>query len=406
MVTLKFKAFSVRKIDNPNTDDFSSFGEDAKNFRYYVVLASIFDIPEELGEWRDINPRDPNVETAVPRAIRKTLEGPESYKAFFLRNRWMTVLAEDFVFDNQSGDVELIFTDKEKHGLLDWGHTFEVIKQYVKENSSWNNSYVKLEIFTQGDLIDSVTEITWGRNRSTNVSDIALVALDGKLDGIREILWDKSYFHDIAWKPNETYDNGEDKKINLLDILAYLECFDVFNYPSYEKNPIFVYSTKWNVAKKFENSEYCEKIAKIEHLLPDILELRDWIIRDIPELWKGEDSKSWFWSLKEVKDAKGKTTPLPFIGDVSKSYVTSAYYYPVLSAFRALIKENEGTYTWRYDLKSFYDRVIKKLVHDVKDRRKNVDNVNQLGKDNTLWTACFKTARMELFEIQQEEHKI
>lgn len=87
MTTLKFKAFSVRKIDNPNTEDIASFGEDAKNFRYYVVLASIYDIPEELGEWRDINPREANVDTAVPRAIRRTLEGPESYRAFFLRNR-------------------------------------------------------------------------------------------------------------------------------------------------------------------------------------------------------------------------------------------------------------------------------------------------------------------------------
>ena len=98
---ISFKCYSLRVIDNPISK--------VNNFKCYAILISIFDLPKSFYDWRKINPRDPNVHNPVSKDIRKTLrEAPE---LFFIRNRGLTIIAKDLVFDNSSNQIILTMSD-------------------------------------------------------------------------------------------------------------------------------------------------------------------------------------------------------------------------------------------------------------------------------------------------------
>jgi hypothetical protein len=63
------------------------------------MVAKAKDIFEIFDEWREVNPRDPNTNTAVSKAIAETLK--EVPKMFLYQNRGLTLIAESVSFDNQ-----------------------------------------------------------------------------------------------------------------------------------------------------------------------------------------------------------------------------------------------------------------------------------------------------------------
>jgi AIPR protein len=391
MPQIKFKCYSLRAIPNPNTIEINS------DFKYYTLLVSIFDLPIELSEWREINPRDPNVDTPVAKAIKNTLtSAPDT---FFLRNRGLTILVESLLFDNSDNTVTLEMSKKESHGLLDGGHTYQVIQNYLGSKENLQNSYVKLEIFTSVEDVDEVVQIVGGRNKSTQVDPSSLQNLDGSFDNIKETLKNQPYFNKIAFKDNEIDEDGIEKPIEILDILSYFCCFDIFSYKDEKKNPTVAYSSKGTIAQKYSSKTYKANIEKITHLLPDILLLRDKIITAIPIHWKSENGIKTYGQLRDV----GKVEEiLPFSGEKNEYSVAGAYYYPILAAFRAVINKD---YEWKYPIFEIFNEIIVNVIKDVKDKRSNIDNLNQLGKDNTLWTACYKTVENYLQSKEIEDLK-
>jgi hypothetical protein len=203
---------------------------------------------------------------------------------------------------------------------------------------------------------------------------------------------------------SELDENEEGKKIDAVEILSYLTCFDIFNYPDHTKNPTIAYSGKGSIPNKYEKDEYVENINKIAPLLPKILNLRDRIVCEIPKRWTSENgTRSGFGNLKDVRESKNKQiSPLPFSNLEGYKY-SEGYFYPILASFRALI--NKETIDWKYPVDNVFDEVIDLLVQDVRDRRNAIDNVTQLGKDTTLWTACYKTMENYLQKRELEELK-
>ncbi len=288
------------------------------------------------------------------------------------------------------------------HGLLDGGHTFEVIQDYKIDSNSPNEAFVKLEVLTgfQSDSnIDEVANIVRARNKSTQMPSFSIQNLNGNFDKIKDVLKDRPYFSRIAFK-----DNQLNTDIGILDILSYLMCFDIFNYPDDKKAPTVAYSSKGTIPDKFNNELYRENIKKLTHLLPDILLLRDKIIKELPCNWKSENgAKSGFGNLKEVGGKLKQNITLPFSNEEIEYEVASSYYYPILASFRALI--DPKTCNWKYDVNDVFEKVFNDIVKDVREKRISIDNLNQLGKDKSLWTACWKTVNSYLQQREIEDLK-
>ncbi len=199
---------------------------------------------------------------------------------FLFRNRGLTIIADSIEFDNKNSILQIELSDKEKHGLLDGGHTYKVIMDYLSELTDKDGivAYVKLELIERVEDSEIVS-IVEARNTSSQVKDQSIAELNNLFEEIKEVLKERSYSNRIAYKEFELLEDGTEKDIDIKEVLSYLICFDTENFDD-KNHPIKAYASKSAVLSHFISQK--ERIQKYIKLLPVILELRDIIYREIP----------------------------------------------------------------------------------------------------------------------------
>jgi hypothetical protein len=106
------------------------------------------------------------------------------------------------------------------HGIVDGGHTYELIVSNLDNEQLPDKQFVKFEILT-GVPDDWIVEIAGGLNTSVQVQQFALDNLAGKFNWIQRELKDEPYYDVIAWRENE---QGE---FDARDLVSLLTCFNV-----------------------------------------------------------------------------------------------------------------------------------------------------------------------------------
>lgn len=386
---IKFPVVSFRKIVSPY---------DENGARTFMAVVNIKDIPETFEEWRKINVRDAKTQSSVSRSIRGTLKDDPS--SFFFRNRGMTVIVEKAEFDNQKNVLELEMMDSRKNGLLDGGHTYSVIQEYLaglsEEELSDFNAFVKIEIIEGVSDEELITNIVEARNTSTQVKEQSLEELRKSYEAIHAILDDKPYGKRIAYKEYELGENGNPKDVDIKEILSYLICFDVDSF-SDGKHPIKAYSTKASVIDHFKTNK--ENMGKFIPLLPQILELRDYIYLNLPEAYNGGGGK--FGGLKGViwteNKARMEKEHLLFLDRESEYRIPSGFIYPILASFRNLVRIKDGRCEWKADPISFFEGLKEELSTTVGKQAIEFKNPNKLGKDEATWKMCYQAVELATF---------
>lgn len=384
---IKFPVVSFRRIIGPH--------DDARG-RMYIAIVNVKDVPESLDEWRKLNPRDPKTSSGVALKIKSTLEdNPES---FLLKNRGMTIMVEKVDFDNQANEVKLEMVNENKNGLLDGGHTFKIIRNYLEglseEEISDVNAFVRIEILEGIKDIEEAVGIVESRNTSTQVKEQSIEELKKHYEEIKNVLKDQLYAENIAYKEFELLDDGSKKNIDIKDILSYLICFDVENF-SGEKHPIKAYSTKASVVQHFRDNK--ERMLKYISLLPVILELRDSIYLELPEAYNSTGGK--FGALTGVIELSNKARmhkeKLAFTNSDSRYRIPSSFIYPVLAGFRNLVKVEGDKCIWKSDPIKFFRELKQDLAVRLGDQAKELRNPNKLGKDTATWGRCYDLVAIE-----------
>lgn len=384
---IKLPTVSFRNIVSPYEE---------RGVKTYIMVVNVKGIPESLEEWRGLNPRDPKTTSGVAKKIFETLkDNPDS---FFFRNRGITLIADKVSFDNKTNMVELEMVDKGKNGLLDGGHTFRVIRNFVSELSedklSDFNAFVKIEVIEGIEDIDLATDIVESRNTSMQVRLQSLEELRKQYEEIHKILNGKPYENRIAYKEYELTDEGEAKDIDIKDILSYIVCFDVEAFDK-GKHPIKAYSTKNSVIEHFKTNR--PRIDKYIHLLPKILELRDEIYLKLPNAYNNSGGK--FGRLTGVTEISGKPrlhkVELPFIGSDSNYRIPSGFIYPILASFRNLVKCDSKKCEWKKDPVEIFEELKVELASRVVEQALEFRNPNKLGKDNATWRLCYDLVEIE-----------
>lgn len=384
---IKFPAVSFRRIVGPN--------DDLKG-RMHIAIINVKDIPESLDDWRKLNPRDPKINSGVALKIKSTLE--ENPESFLLKNRGITLMVEKVDFDNQTNEVKIEMVDEHKNGLLDGGHTFKVIRNYLeglsKEEISEINAFVKIEILEGIKDIEEAVGIVESRNTSTQVKEQSIEELKKNYEEIKNVLKDQSYAENIAYKEYELLEDGSKKNIDIKDILSYLVCFDVESFNG-EKHPIKAYSTKASIVQHFRDNQ--ERMIKYIPLLPVILELRDFIYLELPEAYNQSGGK--FGGLTGVLELNNKVRmhkeTLPFTGKESHYRIPSSFIYPVLASFRNLVKVDGNKCTWKTNPIKFFRDLGQDLAVRLGDQAKELRNPNKLGKDMATWGRCYDLVALE-----------
>lgn len=387
-----FPVVSFRHVETP----FQKLG-----YRDYFAVVDTRQLPD-LSEWRQINVRDPKLTGAVPEAIR------ESFRAnpdkFVFLNRGIVIAVDSLAFDNKASTVVVTLSDPRLHGLLDGGHTYNII---MEENATLEEpQYVRLE-FLEGFGQEDITEIVDARNTSNQVRDQSLMNLAGRFADLKAALKGAPYLDQIAFKEYEVDDDGNPKPIDVREVVAILTTFDRDSFND-STHPINAYRSKAACLTHFRDHQASYK--KIYPLAKEILALYDQIRDRLPDLYNtvrgqtGNVSGGRFGRLTGVAVYTGRRSQrLHFIAKDSKYGVPDGFTYPILGAFRALLEEKDGRYVWGRGLnpqKLLDGKLGQKLADTIGNFALEAQNPSKTGKSPLVWQACYQSVQVAYLTSQ------
>jgi hypothetical protein len=365
----------------------------SNGYRDYIAIVKISDLPD-FSDWRRINVRDPKLTGSVPKAIRASVS--ENRELFVYMNRGIVVATEAVAFDNKAGIVTIALRDPKLHGLLDGGHTYNIIRE-EQENLDFAQ-YVKLELL-EGFTQDEIPLLVEARNTSNQVRDQSLMNLQGEFNKLKRALADQPYADEIAYKEHEVLEDGSSKPIDVREIIALLTCFDASNFDS-RVHPINAYRSKAACLDHF--SSHKSDYERIYPLAADILRLYDEIQAQLPDLYNkvrgraGEVAGGRFGKLTGVTTYKHPVRLM--FSDLETRYgVPAGFVYPVLGAFRALLEEKRGRYVWAKNLDPFQllsGDLGQTLADTIGNFALEARNPSKTGKSPLVWQACYQAAEV------------
>ncbi len=365
-----FTVHSVRSIDDPNANDTTEITRKE-------IVVSLYDLPWFDEEHLGPNPRRPNRLNSRERtAIVDSLS--DNGVNFHHLNRGLTVVAKSLAVEDRKGKtrvrLELADSDAEQefYGVLDGGHTNEIINRYREEHRDsdeaevvFRERWVNVQVIipktsSDGNLSDELrdllNDIKRARNTSVPVKRRDLENARHHFDLIKDVLESKSYFSSIKWR------DGDDGHIDGQTLIILLMIFHR-EFVSYGDDPTNAYGKKDVCLDKFvefsdTNSKYLDALIRF---LPSLLDLYDHLERTFPEIYNAKGGR--FARFSNVRRADSDRYFTQLRSETPWKY-PSAWIYPLFAAFRVLINEDQSTgeVSWKRDGIGFWKNHGKQIV--------------------------------------------
>ena len=432
MAKLEISAKDFRKFEDPFLKELG--GERPVKYRFY---AKVGDIPKELLNWMETNPRDQNLNTDTSRAIRASLLDDE-VPYFHLWNRGILISAAKVTYDNRKETAEIILEDPRIHGNIDGGHTLCIILQCQEEAAQGKlekspkqytdkmpNQYVELEVITGLSAPEGLAE---ARNTSVAVDLKSMEELRKSFDVLKSILskctlengegfLDRIEFRQNQMRTAKKEGSGEGMVppnwIDVREVISILNMFNQTLYPNQNLNgvqPIQSFSGKEVGLKKFlqagldkdATDDECREardtlLRQMAPIISDIFRLWDHIECHFVEA-TGQINRRY----GSRKYAKGVNPRAMFSNTGLKYVIPKGIMYPLVGAFRALVRvDSEGNYYWAADpLQAWEDKkaTLATFVMDTSEELAN--NPANIGRSSNLWSNLF--SNMYVYALQKE----
>lgn len=388
--TIKFKAESFRKLPDPYKDKNESAPQ------MYTAICDIKDIPNEFLEWMETNPRKQNLKGKVGKKITSSLVTGHN---FHLLNRGILLSAASVTFNNYDNLVSVTFEDPELHGDVDGGHTLKVILENQNELDR-GQQFVKLEILT--GVEGFFEDLAEARNTSAQVKDESIANLKDYYEMIKDTLKDEPYAKRINYMEN---DEGD---IEVTDLLAIMNLFNIDRYKGMDECPVNSYSSKKKCSDLYiteyekmtfgDSDESDNPYCKMLPILVDFFKLYDKLESNIDSYYRKKVPLGKYGATSGVTVAKeGKNFETQFYENAIKYSTPKGFLYPILGAFRALVEEGtDGKYKWKKNPYDVMDKIGPELVTATIERsRWNGNNPNKTGKDITFWPTLYMRVMVE-----------
>ncbi|HXG65934.1 MAG TPA: AIPR family protein [Blastocatellia bacterium] len=391
---LPIKPEHIRKIVDP-TNQFET---------YYVLcpVEKVLDIPVEV-----TNPREQNLKSKVAKEIRNSLLNMDGN--FHLLNRGITISVSTAAYDNKTERLRLELENPGIHGNVDGGHTQRVILDTVG-SSEWEEvrqkkieigeeikqQYVRYEVIA-GLSPTLLVNLAEARNTSAQVKEFSLDNLAGKFDWLKKQL--------AEFEPVIAYKENEKKPVNVRDVIALLTLFNVNLFPNAgSQYPTQAYSSKAKPLEWFDEKQ--ETYRTLRPILKDILELYDYVRARMRDIFNEQGGKFLKWEIVDEKSS----THFYFIPNLEKIpyRLPDGIIYPLLGAFRFLVREQNGELVWKVDdIKKFYERFGERLIRTAFETvRMRGNNPNAVGKDSSFWEQLYNQVKLAYFELRDiDENK-
>ncbi|MCB8820614.1 AIPR family protein [Microvirga rosea] len=340
------------------------------------------------------NARNPNTRKHVYKTVNNSLLNIDCIEnSFHLKNLGIFINAKGVKKINEE-EYLIDLSDYEHTGVLNGGHTLDLIVKRINDGSIPPTQFVKVEVRT-GIPNDWLSEIAGGLNTALQVEDMSLDDLAGAFDWIKDALRNEHYFKVIAWSEN---DPGE---YDARDLVSLLTCFHIGLYPNDgSSHPVEAYEKKSkaldNFRKDFELND-SEEFRRLRPIMKDIFVLHDTIQYEFAMYHNKNGGKAGKLNIMDVKDENSKTLfNYVFIGKQDRMQLQTGALYPLLAAFRWMVEEKpSGEYGWRGGFKAVLKRwkdTAPELVRKTYDRSRELSgNANAIGKSRTHWETLHQT---------------
>jgi hypothetical protein len=384
---LTIKPEHVRKITDPSNQ-----------FETYYALCPVEKVPDIPVE--ETNPREQNLKSKVAKEIRNSLLNLDGN--FHLLNRGITVSVSSASYDNKTERLRIELEEPDVHGNVDGGHTQRVIRETVG-GSEWEAArqrkieigeeikpqYVRYEIIA-GLAHNMLVNLAEARNTSAQVKEFSLDNMRGEFDWLKEQI--------PLFEPVIVYQEFEKKPINVRDVIAILTLFNVALFPNNSTQfPTQAYSSKAKPLEWFVEKQ--ETYRSLRPILKDILELYDYVRAKAKEIFNEAGGKFEGWKVVDKS-----STHFYFIPDLEPVpyRVPDGILYPLIGAFRFLVRERNGEFFWKVDdTKKFYDRFGERLMRSAFETvRTRGNNPNAAGKDASIWEQLYNQVKLAYFELR------
>lgn len=388
---LEIKVESFRKIPNPYR------GEDSDTAQMYTAICDVKEVPQEFLNWMETNPREQNIRSGVAKKIKDSLVNGRD---FHLLNRGLLISAQDVWFNNYDNKMKIVFTDPEVHGNVDGGHTLRVILQN-RDSIDAGKQYVKLEILTNVEGI--FEDLAAARNTSTQVQDKSIANLRGYFELIKGKIGGEPFGDRVYFMEN---DEGD---IDVGDILAILNLFNIDTYRKMESFPVVSFSSRKKCIDAYIQmyQQYQDTpqnpYVKMLPIMLDFFKLYDKLEKSMPEYYRKKNPGGRYGSIKGVNTPKDPAKPYhtKFYGEEMPLYSPNGFILPILGSLRALLEEKAGVYSWTADPFDMLDRVGPDLVGTTVDRSRTLgNNPAQVGKDTGNWQTLYMRVKFEADELK------
>ncbi len=391
VLELTFKVKACRKIPNPYFLNEGSFNKEAE---MYYIICDVKDVPDNIP--METNPREQKLTTAVAKKIKESLIDPANHE-FYLLNRGLLLSAENVTYNTKNETVTITFSDTNVHGDVDGGHTYKIIKEN-RNDLEYGQQYIKLEVLT--GVEDIFQELASARNTSTQVQDKSIAELYDRFQIIKDTIKDEPFEKEVYFKENE------EGSIDVADILAILNLFNIDKYKELNDYAIVSYSGKkqcidYYIKSHVDLGESIENpYVKMKNIMVDIFKLYDQLESKAQQYYQqshGTGSK--YGSVTGVVIRKNGKPPYKtkFYKNNTDYLTPNGFMIPMLGAFRALVTVgDDGYYCWKKNPFTIMDKLGADLVDSTVDMSRTLgNNPNAAGKNKQLWKNLYMCVAME-----------
>lgn len=381
-----------------------------KPTKLYTCFVKVEDLPTELGDWMQVNPRMPQrrgearkITGKVAQRIMNTLR--EEPALFVLKNQGIYVLvdhAEHVKETGGEGFLAMRLTDRSIHGVVNGGHTLLSSLQVVEDGEIGEAAtpYVRLHIIESVDP-DRITDLAEGLNRSLQVKDASLANLEGEFQVIKDALKGKHGAERVSYTMGDTGD------IDIQDVLARIAALNLKLYPDESRSPNAVFGQPAKVLSEFQtdidpdaNGGFSAYAVMMPHV-HEILTLFDRVVAETAK-YTDKEKRLALLGRRKGKDLLAKNPkPAPFAdGVVIDRRFFAGLVYPIFAAFRANMDAKAwaaGEFKWIMPPEELLAETINDLCDVVRAAYGDLNNdPAQVGKKPSAYRSCYQVVLLRL----------
>jgi len=383
-ITLPF--LSARKLTDP-------FHKEVITYEYRVDTRDIPDLPTDA----NARPSDAAKKRRVYKSVRNAaMDGaldPDEEATpglFGYKHLGINIIAEK-VEEIDSRTSILHF--KPGQGVMNGGHGLAILRELQEKpgKADMPPNFIKVTVIVGLDR-EVIPEVAGANNTSVQVKAQSLLELKGAFEPLKQALKNSRIANDIQWR------EGDEGSVKVEDIVAAMTCFrsDVYPLENRRRTPHNAYAYKTGLIDEFRKDT--EGYHALASRLPEILEFQDFIRTQPKKVYN--ESGGRFGGLKFVDsiytDAKGekrkKELPpfvMPFTGEEVEHRLNIATVFPILAAFRLLLRRDGDTFNWVTtfdDVKRLWETIAVEVMDTTKDACvANGYVLNALGKSRPHW---------------------